>query len=89
MRRWNVPSSGFGMLLLGVWLIVYGAAAKKDCPDSCGPDSREAGRGLTAALEYPPRGVPASYSSRSARLRRTYIGPRGRQHPFAATVAWD
>ena len=24
MRRWNLPSSGLGMLLLGVWLVVYG-----------------------------------------------------------------
>ena len=24
MRRWNLPSSGLGMLLLGVWLIVQG-----------------------------------------------------------------
>lgn len=27
MRRLNLPSSGLGTLLLGVWLIVYGVLA--------------------------------------------------------------
>ena len=53
MRRWNLPSGGLGMLLLGVWLIVYGVLI-------LAPGLNFSGSGTLLAILAVVAGIPDS-----------------------------